>query len=153
MRRLAPILALGCLLATACGGTGNPRAVGLRDLPLPPGARVYAAAHTCDRGANAYCAEQAVIVGSYETSFDLLIAERRLLKRLKWTSSQGNTGKEIAAESPGHELRLTYATAYNDLLAIDESWIHRPPVIGHALSQTLFDRRPALSVMLERASS
>lgn len=151
---LRGLLLLAPLVAAACGGTGNPRAIGVTDLPLPPGARVYVHAHTCDRGAHPYCAEQAVVVGQpYGTSAALLVAQRQLLKKLHWTPSQGNTGKEVAAESPGHELRITFATAYNDLLAIDESWIRRPPAIGHALSEVMFARLPALSVMLERGSS
>ncbi|HTU96428.1 MAG TPA: hypothetical protein VMF14_11355, partial [Solirubrobacteraceae bacterium] len=67
--------------------------------------------------------------------------------------TMGPDGNETAADSPGHELRLTFATAYEDLLGIDSNWVQRTAEITHALSSTMFDRAPALSIMLLRGSS
>ena len=54
-----------------------------------------------------------------------------------------------SAVSPGHKFRIVYATAAGDLLALDEGWIKRPLPIGVTLSNTLFDRKPAISLMVE----
>jgi hypothetical protein len=144
----------GCLALAACGTGASTRRVGVVDIPLATGVRILVHVLSCDRGANPYCAEQLVAVGhSYPDSFAVLMAERKLLRRLHWSFSVGDTGKEIAAESPGHELRLMSATAYNDLLALDQSWIRRTAPIGRALSQALIDRAPAISLMLQRGSS
>jgi hypothetical protein len=148
------LVAVGCLALTSCGATSNRRDLGLINVPLPRGATVLTHVHVCDRGANAYCAEQLVVVGpGYLTSADLLNTENHQLRKLGWTVSRGQTGKQLAAESPGHELRITYNTAYNDLLAIDSGWIQRSAPIGRALSSVLFDRSSAISLMLLRGSS
>ena len=44
-------------------GAGNHRDVGLKNVPLPRGAQITARVRVCDRGANAYCAEQLVVAG------------------------------------------------------------------------------------------
>jgi hypothetical protein len=140
---------------TGCGGTGSStRAIGVSEVPLPAGATITARVRSCDRGANAYCTEQLVVAGPrYPDSFALLVSERRRLKALGWSTYEGLTGKEVAEESPGHELRLTYATAYNDLLAVDMGWIRRTAPIGRALSRIVFTRTPAISLILQRGSS
>ncbi|HEY2441179.1 MAG TPA: hypothetical protein VGI07_13170, partial [Solirubrobacteraceae bacterium] len=79
--------------------------------------------------------------------------ENARLKKLGWSDSRGQTGKQLAAQPPGNELRLYFNTAYNDLLALDMGWIHRSAPIGRALSAAIFDRAPAISVMLVRGSS
>jgi hypothetical protein len=154
---LMVIALAGCVVLAGCGGATNRRDLGLKNIPLPPGSRVTAVARVCDRGANAYCAEQLVVTGGgrgrYTSSADLLNSENEHLKQLGWSDARGNTGKQLAAQSPGNELRLYFATAYNDLLALDMGWIHRSAPIGRALSAAIFDRAPALSVMLVRASS
>jgi hypothetical protein len=48
---------------------------------------------------------------------------------------------------------LTYAAASDDLQALDMGWIRRAPLIGRALSETMFDRAPALSLMLQTGPS
>ena len=104
----------------------------------------------------AFCSVQAVVAGDprrYPTSADLFNAENHHLLKLGWTVTRGDTGKQLAAESPGHELRLFYDTAYNDLLALDSSWIQRTPAIGRALSAVIFNRASAVSLMLVRGSS
>jgi hypothetical protein len=148
-----PAVLICCLALAACGGE-NKRDLGPQNLPLTNGARVSAKVRVCDKGANAYCAEQLIVVGDdYATSADLLNAENAYLRKLGWTASRGNTGKQLAAQSPGNELRVTYDTAYNDLLAIDSGWIRRSAPYGRALSSTLFDRDSAIAVELLRGSS
>jgi hypothetical protein len=148
------LLAAGSLATAGCGAGANATAVGLTEVPLPGGARIMTHVRSCDRGANPYCAEQLVVVGpAYQSSTALLAGEQRLLAQRGWSSSAGTDGNERAADSPGHELRLSYATAYDDLLGIDSNWIQRTATIARALSTAMFDRSPAISVMLTRGSS
>ncbi len=123
-------------------------------MPLTPGSQVVAHVRRCDRGANPYCAMQLVVVGKRTTSsLALLDRERRHLQSIGWTVIDADTGDEPAANSPGHKLRLTYATAALDLQGVDLGWIRRSPGIGLALSRTMFARDSALSLMLETGSS
>jgi hypothetical protein len=126
----------------------------LSGVPLTSDTRVLTHVRRCDRGANPYCAIQVVVVGSgYSSSTALLVAERRYLRSLGWSLAQAETGDETAADSPGHKLRLTYATAALDLKDLDLGWIKRSPVIGRALSRTMFARQSAISLMLQTGSS
>ena len=109
---------------------------------------------SCDRGANSYCSLQVVLVGRRgQSSAALRTTYGQRLRALGWTTTRGADGNETGADSPGHELRLTFATAYEDLLGVDSNWIQRTATISHALSSTMFDRTPALSVMLLSGSS
>ncbi|MGH2856322.1 MAG: hypothetical protein ACRDMJ_02425 [Solirubrobacteraceae bacterium] len=152
---LMAALAAAGLALSGCGGVGgNPRAVGLYNIPLPTGARIVEHTRSCDRGANAYCSIQLVVTGGgYDTSAHMLSGEQAHLQSLGWGRSQGETGHEHGAESPGSEWRLDYGTAYQDLLAIDLGWIQRTPRISHALSDVVFERRPAISIRLVRGAS
>jgi hypothetical protein len=117
------------------------------------GGRIVARVKNCDKGANAYCGWQLVVVDPrYRTSADLVVAEHDRLRRLGWTGADAETGDEHAADSPGHKLRVTYATAYGELKDIDLGWVKRDKAIGLALSRTLFDRSSAMSIMLELGS-
>jgi hypothetical protein len=137
-----------------CGVGAGSRAVGVTQVPLPGGAQIVTRVRSCDRGANPYCSEQLVVVGpSFGTSMALEMSEKQLLAKRGWTTTKGADGNQKAADSPGHELRLYYATAYDDLLGIDSNWIQRAPPISHGLSTAMFDRAPAISVMLVRGSS
>lgn len=138
------------LVTAGCGHAASSLSLDLATVPLVGGTRVLAHTHRCDRGANAYCAVQLVVVGDrYRSSEALFAAERRYLKADGWTVSGADTGHERAADSPDHRLRLAYATAALDLRAIDLGWIQRARPIGRALSRTMFDRSSALSLMLE----
>ncbi|MFZ0091206.1 MAG: hypothetical protein WAL63_16980 [Solirubrobacteraceae bacterium] len=154
-RRWGILLAAAAGLAIAgCGGAGHPRTVALGTVPLPSGTHVTRHVLSCDHGANPYCAEELVVVGNrYHTSAALLAREKQYLAQLGWSSVQGFFGDEGAAESPHHGLRLSYATAYEDLLGIDSTWIRRRRPIARALADAVFDRDAALSLMLERGSS
>jgi hypothetical protein len=145
---IASVAALGLAL-TSCGDTG-PRKPSIAAFPLIDGAKVAAQAQVCDSGANPFCAIDLVIVDPRsKSSNDLLAAERKHLRRHGWTAANAETGDEKAADSPGHKLRATYATAFGELKGIDFGWIKRPRSIELALAQTMFDRTPAISIMLE----
>ena len=145
---------VGVLAIVSSGRGGTPRAIGLRNIPMPAGTRVVSKVRSCDRGINPYCALQVVVVGDrYPSSTALRAAYGQQLAKLGWTMAKGPDGNETAADSPGHEVRLTYATAYEDLLGVDSKWIQRTAAISHSLSTTMFDRASALSIMLVRGSS
>jgi hypothetical protein len=140
------------IVVTGRGGT--PRAIGLKNLPTLDGTRVMTQVHSCDRSANAYCALQVVLVGDrYRTSAALRVAYAAQLAKLGWTTANGPVDAETAADSPGHELRLTFATAYAELTDIDVGSVQRTAAISHSLSDSIFDRAPALSLKLVRGSS
>ncbi len=150
---VAAMVVVGVLVATT-GRGGTPRAIGLKDIPMVPGTRVTSTVRSCDRGVHAYCSLQVVIAGErYRTSRALRNAYGANLLKLGWTTTKGPDGNETAADSPGHEVRLTFATAYEDLLGVDSNWIQRTPAISHSLSAAMFQRTPTLSVLLLRGSS
>ncbi len=143
----------GCAL-TGCGASSSSSSLSVGQLPLVDGATVVAQASQCDRGAHAYCAIEAVIVDRRAASSGaLIVSEHRRLRKLGWSGSAGDNGDERAAESPGQKLRVTYATAAGDLTGIDLGWIKRPRAISLTLSRLLFERTPAMSVMLEVGSA
>ena len=146
------LVAAAALIAalSGCGHSASKHPPDVSGLPLVNGAKVITRVQRCDKGANAYCAVQMVVVGShFRTSIDLLKSEQDHLLKLGWSLVNGDTGSERAAESPGHKLRLTYATAYGDLTGIDLGWIKRAHPIALALSHTLFNQTSAMSMMLE----
>ena len=62
------------------------------------------------------------------SSDDLLKGERDDLLAAGWTRVNGDTGDERAAQSPGHKLRVTYASASGDLKGhrpgLDQAFAH-----------------------------
>lgn len=142
---------MGALVALAgCGHSANRTPLSLQQLPLVPGAKVAKVIKQCDRGANAFCALELVIVNEhYRSADELEKAEHKWVRAAGWRGVGGDTVYENAAESPGHKLRLTYATASDDLRAVDLGYIHRPETIAVALSRTMFSHVPAMSVLLE----
>lgn len=144
-------LALGFGLS-ACGASssGAHHVPEVGHVPLVAGAQVIARSQQCDPGAHAYCAIQFVVYDrNYRTSNDFLLSERAELHRHGWTGANGDTGEESAADSPGHKLHLTYATANGDLDGLIFHWIQRPWPIWSALSSSIFSHAPALSLLLE----
>ena len=140
------------IVASGRGGTRG--AIGLRNIPMLAGTRVLNTVRSCDHGVHPYCTLQVVMVGDrYPTSQALRQTYGAKLLKLGWSTTKGPDGNETAADSPGHELRLTFATAYEDLLGVDSNWIQRTAAISHSLSSAMFDRAPALSIMLFRGSS
>jgi hypothetical protein len=135
-----------------CGGSGSSsrHVPDLTRVPLVAGARVEARTQQCDPGAAAYCAVQLVVYDrNYRNSTDLLESERNFLHARGWTGANGDVGTESAADSPGHKLHLTYAAAGDELYGLDVHWITRPWPIWSALSNSIFDQTPALSLVVE----
>ena len=144
----------GSVLTLGGCGASSSSSLTIDQLPLVRGATVVTQARQCDRGANAFCAIQAVIVDRGAGSSGALVAsERSRLRKLGWASSAGDNGVERAAESPDNKLRVTYATAAGDLLGIDERWIKRRRSITLTLARAMFNQVPAMSVMLELGSA
>lgn len=148
-------LALPALVLALAGcGQSGPNSLNVHQLPLVDGARVVAQSRQCDRGADAFCAVEAVIVDRrFASSGSLVASEHRHLQKLGWSSMAGDNGNERAAESPGHGLRVTYATAGGDLIGVEEGWIKRPRSITLALDRQFIDGTPTMSVMLEAGSA
>jgi hypothetical protein len=143
-----PLLALVAI--AGCGSAPSSKSLDLHKVPLVAGARILRQAYECDRGSNSFCALEAVVVDHRYTSSGALTAdEARLLHRAGWKSSAGDDGDEAAADAPSQKLRVTFATAINDLIGLDEHWITRAPSIEMALDRTMFDRTPAMSLMVE----
>jgi hypothetical protein len=143
-------VALATSALVGCGGNGGHRSPPVGNLPLAPGSEVVAQVRKCDRGQNAYCAVEMVVVDRrYANSWKLVEGERRSLSQHGWTQTNADTGDEHAAQSPGHKLRVTYATAMGDLKDVELGWVTRSRAISLALSKTIFDRAAAMSVMLE----
>ncbi len=145
-------LASAALLAglAGCGGGSSTPSPKLSQLPLVRGAAIVTQVRECDKGANAFCAIELVVVGPrYSSSVDLVKAQRRRLKASGWSGVAPDDGQQRAAESPGQKLRITYATAAADLLGIDLEWIKRPHAITLALAHAMFNRSPAMSILLE----
>jgi hypothetical protein len=154
-RRVSVLGVPALIVALAgCGtgaGAGPPK---LSQLPLVSGAQVVVQATSCDKGANAFCALQFVVLDQrYKTSEDLVNAEHDVVHKAGWPGVTAETGDERAAESPGHKLRVTYGTASGDLQGIILGWIHRRPQIAEALSRAMFDHSTAMSVELDHGSS
>jgi hypothetical protein len=141
-------------VVAGCGTGGGSKPPTLDKLPLLPGSKVVAQAHQCDKGANAYCALEVVIVDQrFKNSKQLVDAEHDWVHSAGWNGVTADTGNERAAESPGHKYRVTYATASGDLTGIDLGWIKRSRKIAVALSRSLFAHAPAMSVLLEFGES
>jgi hypothetical protein len=142
------------LAVAGCGSAGSHPAPEAGQLPLVPGTKIVAQDTQCDRGANAFCALELVIVNSrFKTSEDFVDAEHDYVHSRGWDGVAADTGDERAAESPGHKLRVTYATALGDLQGVELGWIHRSHKISKALSRTLFDHASAMSVELDTGSA
>jgi hypothetical protein len=141
----------GCALAlAACGSGGASRPLSVSQLPLVSGASITTQARQCDGGSKGFCAIHAVILDPHASSSGALVeSEQEKLHGLGWTTSAGDDGDEVAADSPGHKVRVTYATALHDLIGLDEKWIKRPWPIWAALTQSMFHGTPAMSIMLE----
>lgn len=138
----------GALILAGCGS--GDRVPSLGRLPLVPRLHVVVRQKVCDRGRNAYCALELVMRGTgYSSSIALQRAERLLLKRHGWKKVNAPVGQELAADSPGDGLRVTYAAANMELEAIDLGWVKRSRPITLTLSREIFDRHPALAVVLQ----
>ena len=151
--RKPPIVAVGLLALTlsACGGgrrLDSPR------LPLVSGARVAYQEKSCDTGQHVFCGVQMVVSDRRFTSSGALVAgEARRLQHLGWTLQQGEIDQERSALSPSGKLRIIYASAPQELLAIDFGWSTRTPALTSSLDRAMFDRIPAMLLVLEAGPS
>jgi hypothetical protein len=152
--RVVTVLALTAgMAATLAGCGGSTRSPQASSLPLAQGARVMTNVRQCNGGSNAYCSIELVVLGpKYESSRALVLAERDRLRAEGWTGASPTTGDQLADESPNNKLRVTYATAFQDLKGADIGWIKRSWPTVSALDQTVFDRVVAMSVLLEVGS-
>ena len=139
------------VLTVALAGCGQTRYQGTPEVPLLSGARVLQQIKRCDQGSNVFCALDMVVAAppEYTSGGEFLKHERRYLRQLGWSLQLGEIRQERSAVSPGHRLRVVYATAAGDLLAIDLGWIQRPTSIARMLSRTMLDGIPAISLMVE----
>ena len=154
-RRLGVAGALALAVGLAgCGASTVDRTPTASDVPLVPGAKIATQVRECDQGSRAYCTIELVVLDSKYPSSDILAHdESHALRKAGWSLADGDTSTETAANSPGHKLRLTYSTAADDLQQIDLGQIARPTTITHALSSSIFDQTPAMSMMLEVGAS
>jgi len=146
-------LAIPAVAAVVAGCGHTSRTPTAAHLPLVPGSSVIVKERECNHGANPYCSVEMVVQNStYQSPRRLLFDERDYLYHHGWRVASPNTGVELAAESPGHKLRVTYATALQDLKGVDLGWIARPASIKYALDRAVFDHVPTMSVLLEVGS-
>jgi hypothetical protein len=153
--RLVVLLALAATgVLVGCGGGAKSRVPDLSKLPLVSGLRIVSQKPQCDAGANPYCAIELVVVDpGAATSTGLLNREHRWLLAHGWTGAGADTGDEHAADSPGHKLRVTYATAFGELTDIDRGYVKRTHATALALARALFDRSAAMALLLEVGAS
>ena len=105
-------------------------------------------------GANAFCAWELLVVGPrYRSSDQLVKDEHALLLKSGWSGGDADTGDQHAADSPGHKLRVTYATPSGDLRDIVLGSIKRSRQLTLALSHVMFVRSAAMSMLLEVGAS
>ncbi len=146
------------LVISGCGGSDS-RTPNLDKLPVLPGAHISFKVRVCDRGTNAFCAWELLVVAPHlRDSNELVRAEHRYLLKQGWSGAQGDVaegdiGIERAADSPGHRLRVTYATPAVDLAGTDLESIHRSGQFQLALSRAIFARTPAISMLVEIGTS
>jgi hypothetical protein len=147
---LAVTGAMATVLSGCGAGTRSPQ---LSSLPLAPGARVMTNVRQCNGGSNAYCSLELVVLGPrYPSSRALVLAERDRLRAEGWIGASPTTGDQLANESPNNRLRVTYATAFEDLKGADIGWITRSWPTVSALDKTIFNRTVAMSLLLEIGS-
>jgi hypothetical protein len=153
-RRLVALALIAGSLAGCGAAKPSARTPSASVVPLVPGSRIVVQVRRCDRGTNAFCAIDLVVRNGHYVSSDVLARdESRVLRKQGWSPANGDTGVQAAANSPGHKLRLTYATAAGDLREIDLGVINRPWSITYALSTSMFDRAAAMSMRLEIGAS
>ncbi|HZU59768.1 MAG TPA: hypothetical protein VE983_02315 [Solirubrobacteraceae bacterium] len=122
--------------------------------PLVSGARVVYREKSCDTGQHAFCGVQMVVSDRHFTSAGALVAsEARKLQNLGWTLQQGEIDQERSALSPSGRLRIIYASAPQELLAVDFFWAMRSPALITSLDRTMLDRVPGMLLVLEAGPS
>jgi hypothetical protein len=154
-RRLGVAGALALAVALAgCGTSKDDRTPTVSAVPLLPGAKIASQVRECDAGSHPFCTVELVVTDPrYKSSDNLAHDESKRLRKSGWSLADGDTSTESSANSPGHKFRLTYSTAADDLQQIDLGQITRRRPITLALSNSMFDRAAAMSMMLEVGAS
>lgn len=151
-QRRAVILATA-LLAVLTAGCGSGRRLNSPSLPLVSGAHVIYKEKSCDTGKHVFCGVQLVVSAPRFTSSGALVAsEARRLQGLGWTLQQGEIDQERSALSPSGRLRIVYASAPQELLAIDFGWTTRSTGLISNLDRLMIHRTPSMLLVLEAAS-
>ena len=147
------VLAVG-LLALTAAGCGSSRKLDSPRLPLVSGAHVDYRLRTCDPGSHAFCGVQLVVSDHrFSSSGALVTGEARKLQHLGWTLQEGEIDQERTALSPNGRLRIIYASAPQELLALDFGWTVRTPALISSLDRTMLDRKPGMMLVLEAGPS
>ena len=153
MRAIAVTMLGTAALALAGCGSGN-QVPDLGGLPLAGGSHVVLKTQICNPGANAYCADELVVTNAgFHSSQDFLDTERAILHKLGWSGQYAPNGNEHSDDSPGHKLRVVFATAQGDLIGIDLGWIKRSRSVALALSRAMIRRQATLSLLLLKGAS
>jgi hypothetical protein len=149
---VAPLTAsLIALTASACG---SGRKLESPRLPLVPGAHIVYREKSCDPGQHVFCGIQLVVADKrFSSAGALVTGEARRLQRLGWTLQEGEIDQERSALSPSGRLRIIYASAPQELLAIDFGWTTRTPALISSLDHKVLARTPAMLLVLEAGPS
>jgi hypothetical protein len=150
-RRLPPVLAalLAAVLVAGCGAD-PPRRVMPAAGVLAPELRILTTVLDCDPGEHAYCGSDLVVAGpSIVTSaYELRRMQSRAIAEADWKRVAGQAKRQLAAASPDGKVYLSYATGGDELLAVDDGSLQRPPAIVRALRAARARDRPVLSISL-----
>jgi hypothetical protein len=123
-------------------------------VPLVSGARVVYKEKNCDAGTHVFCGVELVVSDTRFTSAGALVtSEAQRLQHLGWTLQQGEINQERSALSPSGRLRIVYASAPQELLAIDFGWATRSPALISSLDRSMINRTPAMLLVLEAGPS
>lgn len=142
------------LLAAVASGCGNGRVLDSPHLPLVSGSHVVYREKICDTGQHVFCGFEMVVSDKRFTSAGALVtSEAQRLQRLGWSLQQGEINQERSALSPNGKLRIVYASAPQELLAIDFGWATRSPPLIASLDRSMINRTPAMLLVLEAGPS
>jgi hypothetical protein len=143
---------LAAIALSGCGGAdvaASSSSLTPDRVPLVPGVQVVAQARQCDRGANAFCSLELVVVDrGVRSSGDLVTLEGRVLQHAGWSKVPGDAGNESGADSPSQQLHLAYGTALADLTGFGVGWFTRSQAMALVLSHELTARVPAMALTL-----
>lgn len=153
LRRAAALLLVGLIALTVSACESGRKLVSPR-LPLVPGARVVYREKSCDPGQHNFCGIQLVVADEkFSSAGALATGEARRLQRMGWTLQEGEIDQERSALSPSGRLRIVYASAPQELLAIDFGWTTRTPALISSLDHKVLERTPAMLLVLEAGPS
>ena len=155
-RRLGVAGALALAVGLAgCGASTVERTPTASDVPLVPGAKIATQVRECDQGSRAYCTIELVVLDSKYPSSDILAHdESHALRKAGLVARRrrhlDRDGGELArAQAATHLSRRRPTTCSRSTSGRSPG----PTTITHALSSSIFDQTPAMSMMLEVGAS